>query len=85
MTEEIKHLRALVYKNCIKDVWGQYLPLVQRIIKYSIVCLIGTKPAHGIQGDLEETRLGYGLSLGVGRPICRSLFGQAPGNAGINH
>jgi hypothetical protein len=57
MKEIMKHLRALVFENRIKDVWSQFLPLVQRIINYSIDGSIGTQPARVLLGDIAESDL----------------------------
>ena len=34
--ELLNHLRSLVYKKRIRDVWSYYLPLVQRILNYTV-------------------------------------------------
>jgi hypothetical protein len=57
MAEVMKHLRALVIDTRIKEVWSQSLPLVQRIINYSIDGSIGTQPARVILGDLATEDL----------------------------
>jgi hypothetical protein len=36
MMEVVKHLKALVYEQRIKDRWSQFLPMPQRIMNYSI-------------------------------------------------
>ena len=46
--EVMIHLRALVYEN-------RYLPLVQRILNYTIDGSIGTQPARVIFDDLETS------------------------------
>ena len=51
----MKHLRALVYEKRIRDSWSHYLPLVQRIINYTVDGSIGTQPARVIFGDLETS------------------------------
>ena len=48
MKEVMNHLRALVFENRIRDVWSFYLPLVQRILNYSVDGSIGTQPARVI-------------------------------------
>jgi len=53
--EVMKHLRALVYEKRIRDSWSHYLPLVQRIINYTVDGSIGTQPARVIFGDLETS------------------------------
>jgi hypothetical protein len=57
MAEVMKHLRALVYEKRIKERWSRYLPLVQRIINYSIDGSIGIQPARVILGDLADSDL----------------------------
>jgi hypothetical protein len=50
---EIKnHLQAIVYERRIKEEWSRFLPLVQRIMNYSVDGSIGTQPARVIFGDL---------------------------------
>jgi hypothetical protein len=61
MAEVMKHLRALVYEKRIKERWSRYLPLVQRIINYSIDGSIGTQPARVILGDLADSDLAMDL------------------------
>ena len=50
MKEVLTHLRAPVYENRVKEHWSHYLPLVQRIINYTIDGSIGTQPARVIFG-----------------------------------
>ena len=54
MKEVLTHLRALVYENRIKEHWSHYLPLVQRIINYTIDGSIGTQPALVIFWDIDD-------------------------------
>jgi hypothetical protein len=61
MMELMKHLRALVFEKRIKEVWSEYLPLVQRIFNYSIDGSIGTQPARVILGDLATEDLALDL------------------------
>jgi hypothetical protein len=61
MKEVMKHLRALVYEKRIKEIWSQYLPLVQRIINYSVDVSIETMPARVILGDLADSDLAMDL------------------------
>jgi UDP-N-acetylglucosamine 2-epimerase len=42
MKEVGAHLRALVYEYRIKSEWFHYLPLVQRILNYTVDGSIGT-------------------------------------------
>jgi cleavage and polyadenylation specificity factor subunit 1 len=57
MAEVKKHLLALVYEKRIKERWSRYLPLVQRILNYTVDGSIGTQPARVILGDLADTDL----------------------------
>jgi hypothetical protein len=50
-----------VYENRIEEVWSQYLPLVQRIINYSIDGSIGNQPARVLLGDLATSDLAMDL------------------------
>jgi hypothetical protein len=52
MQEIKKHLLALVYEKRVKEEWGRYLPLVQRIMNFSIDGSTGTQPARVIFGDM---------------------------------
>ena len=64
--EVMNHLRALVFENRIHDVWSFYLPLVQRILNYSVDGSIGTQPACVIFGDVETSDIALdGLWNGV--------------------
>ncbi len=55
--ELLNHLRSLVYEKRIRDNWSYYLPLVQRILNYTIDGSIGTQPARVILGDLQTSDL----------------------------
>jgi hypothetical protein len=68
MKEVMKHLRAQVYEKRIKEIWSQYLPLVQRIINYSVDGSIGTMPACYL-GGFGRFRFGNGFTSGLGRSI----------------
>jgi hypothetical protein len=57
MAEVMKHLRALVIEKRIKERWSRYIPLVQRIINYTVDGSIGTMPARVILGDLADSDL----------------------------
>ena len=62
------HLRALVYEYRIKSEWSQYLPLVQRIINYTVDGSIGTQPDRVIFGDMMDCDLAMDLPEGkIGR------------------
>jgi hypothetical protein len=61
MHEVIKHLKAIVFEKRIKEEWSRYLPLVQRIMNYSIDGSIGTQPARVILGDLASEDLAMDL------------------------
>lgn len=50
--EVMKHLRALVFEKRIRTVWSQYLPLVQRIMNYTLDGSIGMQPARVIFGNM---------------------------------
>jgi hypothetical protein len=65
MKEVLTHLRALVYEYRIKDHWSHYLPLVQRIINYTIDGSIGTQPARVIFGDMIDSDLAMDLPAGT--------------------
>jgi hypothetical protein len=74
MKEIMKHLRALVFERRVKETWSQYLPLVQRIINYSIDGSIGTQPARIILGDLAGADLAVDLpSAWGGRSVHEYL------------
>ena len=54
MKEVLTHLRALVYEYRIKEHRSHYLPLVQRIINYTINDSVGTQPVCVIFGDMID-------------------------------
>jgi hypothetical protein len=60
-TEIMKHLRALVYERRVLECWSQYLPLVQRIMNYTVDGSIGTQPAKVIFGDVAVSDLAMDL------------------------
>jgi len=64
--EVMIHLRALVYENRIREFWSQYLPLVQRILNYTIDGSIGTQPARVIFGDLEISDIALDVTVDWG-------------------
>jgi hypothetical protein len=51
-TEIMKHLRILVHARRIQEHWSRYLPLVQRIINFTVDSSIGTSPQKVIFGDM---------------------------------
>ena len=55
MKEVGAHLRALVYEHRIKAEWSHYLPLVQRILNYTVDGSIGTQPGRVIFGDMVDS------------------------------
>ena len=57
MNELGAHLRALVYEYRIKSEWSHYLPLVQRIINYTVDGSIATQPGRVISGDIVDSDL----------------------------
>jgi hypothetical protein len=57
MKEVVKHLKALVFEQRVKDRWNQFLPLAQRIINYSIDGSIGTQPLRVLLGDMAGSDL----------------------------
>ena len=57
MKEVGAHLRALVYEYRIKSEWSHYLPLVQRIINYTVNGSIGTQPRRVPFGDMVDCDL----------------------------
>jgi hypothetical protein len=61
MKEIKQHLQAIVIEKRIKHCWSRYLPLVQRIMNYSIDGSIGTQPARVIFGDLATDDLAMDL------------------------
>jgi hypothetical protein len=65
MKEVLIHLRALVYEFRIKEDWSHYLPLVQRIIYYTIDGSIGTQPARVIFGDMIDSDIAMDLPEGT--------------------
>jgi hypothetical protein len=64
MAEVMKHLRALVFTNRIKEYWSRYLPLVQRIMNYTIDGSIGTQPARVLLGDIAGSELAMAVPQG---------------------
>ena len=46
-----------MYEKIIRDIWSYYLPLVQRILNYTVDRSIGTQPARVILGDLTTSDL----------------------------
>ena len=65
MKEVLTHPRALVYEFRIIDNWSHYLPLVQRIINYTIDGSIGTQPARVIFGDMVDSDIAMDLPEGT--------------------
>jgi len=49
-----KYLRAPVYEYRIKSEWSHYLPLVQRILNYTVDRSIGTQPGRVLFGDMVD-------------------------------
>jgi hypothetical protein len=75
MMEVVKHLKALVYEQRVKDRWSQFLPLAQRIMNYSIDGSIGTQPARVLLGDMAGSDLAMDLPKNwSGREIHEYLF-----------
>ena len=64
MKEVLTHLRALVYENRIKEYWSHYLPLVQRIINYTIDGSIKTQPVRVIFGGMIDSDIAMDLPEG---------------------
>ena len=64
--EVMIHLLVLVYENRVCDVWGQYLPLVQQFLNYTIDLSIGTQPTRVILGDLETSNIALEVSTDWG-------------------
>jgi hypothetical protein len=50
--EVMKHLRALVMAKKVHDTWFMYLPLVQRILNYTVDGSLHTMPSKIIFGDM---------------------------------
>ena len=65
MKEVGAHLRALVYEYRIKSEWSHYLPLVQRILNYTVDGSIGTQPGRVIFGDMVDCDLAMDLPEGT--------------------
>ena len=65
MKEVGAHLRALVYEYRIRSEWSHYLPLVQRIINYTVDGSIGTQPDRVIFGDMVGCDLARNLPEGT--------------------
>ena len=65
MKEVGAHLRALVYEHRIKAEWSHYLPLVQRILNYTVDGSIGTQPGRVIFGDMVDSDLAMDLPEGT--------------------
>ena len=61
MKEVLTHL----YEFRIKDNWSHYLPLVQRIMNYTIDGSIGTQPAHVIFGEMVDSDIAMDLPEGT--------------------
>jgi hypothetical protein len=61
--EVMNHLRALVFENRIRDVWSFYLPLVQRVLNYSVDGSIGTQPARVIFGDVDISDIAFDVPV----------------------
>ena len=57
--EVMNHPRALVFENRIREVWSFYLPLVQRILNYSVDGSIGTQPARVIFEDVDTLDIAF--------------------------
>jgi hypothetical protein len=75
MKEVVKHLKALVFEKRVKDVWSQYLPLVQRIMNYSVDGSIGTQPARVLLGDMAGSELAMDLpQTGDGKDLHEYLL-----------
>jgi hypothetical protein len=69
-TEVMKHLRALVYEKRIKSLWSRFLPLVQRIINYTVDGSIGTQPARVIFGNMLPMQIAMDLPENwLNRPV----------------
>ena len=63
--EVLTNLRALVHEYRIKEHWIRYLPLVQRIINYTIDSSIGTQQARVIFGDMIDSDIAMDLTEGT--------------------
>ena len=61
--EVMNHLRALAFKNRIRDVWSFCLPLVERIQNYSVDGSIGTQTARVIFGDVETSDIAFDVPV----------------------
>ena len=59
----MNHLRALVFDNRIRDVSSFYLPLVQRILHYSVDGSTGTQPARVIFEDVETSDIAFDVPV----------------------
>jgi hypothetical protein len=59
--EVMKHLRALVLARDIKYQWSRVLPLVQRILNYSIDGSLGIAPAQIIFGDMLPINISFDM------------------------
>ena len=65
-----------------RDVWSYYLPLVQRILNYTIDGFIGTQPAREILGDLATSCLAMDvLAHWSGRNVEDNLVKLREGQA----
>jgi len=65
MKEVGAHHRALVYEYLIKSEWSHYLPLVHRILNYTLDGSIGTQPGRVIFGDMVDCDLAMHLQEGT--------------------
>jgi hypothetical protein len=55
--EIMKHLRAMVYARGIKGEWSNYLPLIQRLLNFTVDFSIGESPAKVLFGDMIPTNV----------------------------
>ena len=56
--EIMRHLRAIVLDKRISASWSTYLPLIQRIMVYSVHSTIGTYPANLLYGNMVTPQRG---------------------------
>ena len=86
MKKLLIHLRSLVYEKRIRDVWSYYyLPLVQRVLNYTIIGSIGTQPARVILGDLTASDLAMDVPANwSGRKVEDHLVKLSEGQATLS-
>jgi hypothetical protein len=55
--EVMKHLRAMIFTDGVKSRWSMYLPLVQRLLNFTVDFSLGESPAKVVFGDMIATNV----------------------------